>query len=117
MACVSFGGHQPLLFAMPIVIVISLYFLPDEVSETILLIALQNEDATCGDFQDAPSEVQAEFLQDCDCLDDAGADGNQVDLSPAILESCVREAVRACAEDDSLHRITRACAAPGEDMG
>ncbi len=102
-----------MLYAIPIGIAVSLYFFADDLSDKFLLIALQDEEATCGEFQDAPSEVQSEFLQGGD--DGAEMDGTMT-VSPAALESCVHEAVKACARDDSLHRITRACAAPpGEE--
>ena len=108
MACVSFSGHQPLLYAIPIIVAASLYFLAGDLSDKLLLMSLQSEEATCGEFRDAPGEVQSKFLQDGD---DGDQMGGAMTLSPAAVESCVREAVKSCAEDDSLHRIYRACAA------
>ena len=104
-------------YALPIAVVIVLYFFSDDLTETFYSMVLQSEDATCGHFQDAPAAVQAAFLQDCGCLDETG-DDDKADATAALpldaVEACVREAVMACSKDDSLHQIYRTCATPND---
>jgi hypothetical protein len=114
MACVSFGPNQPLIYVtIATAIVVLVYIAADDFMDIFHLITLQNEEATCGEFLQASDNAQVEFLKSCNCLDDTGDGGSHVAVttppSPAALESCVREAVKACAAEDSLHRITRAC--------
>ena len=111
----SFHPHQPLHYAIPIVVVVALiYMFSDDAADMLYSQILGFEGATCGEFRAATANAQTEYLKDCDCLgegDNASKKANPVmSVPPADIETCVRAAIAVCTEDDSLHQIYRSCA-------